>query len=89
MAWTWIATAKSPASSTAFVNRRSPGSGGPYPPPSGELTTERDMKAKVKIEKEIEIKAVLIEIAPRHIGDSDDDDMPAYLKAMNVIETVW
>jgi hypothetical protein len=20
---------------------------------------------------------------------SDDDDMPAYLKAMNVIETVW
>ena len=32
------------------------------------------------------------EIADGSGGDvdaSDDDDMPAYLKAMNVIETVW
>lgn len=32
------------------------------------------MKAKVKIEKEVELKTVIIEFPPRYIGDSDDDD---------------
>jgi hypothetical protein len=47
------------------------------------------MKAKVKIEKEIEIKAVLIEIAPRHIGDSDDDDMPTDFPLLDDTKSFW
>lgn len=34
------------------------------------------MKATVMIKKEIEFKTVLIDIQPRHVGDSDDDDVP-------------
>jgi hypothetical protein len=38
---------------------------------------DEDMKATVKIEQEVEIKTVLVEIKPRYIGDTDDDDMPS------------
>ena len=34
------------------------------------------MLATVKIEKEINIKTILIAIQPRYIGDGEDDDMP-------------
>ena len=47
------------------------------------------MKAKVKIEKEVEIRSVLIEIAPRHIGDSDDDDMRTDFPLLNDAKTMW
>jgi hypothetical protein len=47
------------------------------------------MKAKVKIEKEVEIRAVLIDIAPRYIGDSDDDDMPSNFPLLNETKSAW
>ena len=34
------------------------------------------MKASVKILKEVDIAIVVIDIEPRYIGDSEDDDMP-------------
>jgi hypothetical protein len=47
------------------------------------------MKATVKIEKEVEIRAVKIDIAPRHIGDSEDDDMPTDFPLLNEAKTEW
>jgi hypothetical protein len=34
------------------------------------------MKATVKIEKEVDIKKVIIDIKIRYVGDTDDDDVP-------------
>lgn len=47
------------------------------------------MKATIKVEKEVEIKTVLIDIAPRYIGDSDDDDMPTDFPLLNAGKTAW
>lgn len=47
------------------------------------------MKATVKVEKEVEIKTVLIDIAPIHIGDSDDDDMPTDFPLLNDTKDAW
>lgn len=47
------------------------------------------MKAIVKVEKEVDIRTVLIDIAPRHIGDSDDDDMPTDFPLLNADKTAW
>ena len=47
------------------------------------------MKATVKTEKEVEIKTVLIDIAPRYIGDSDDDDMPTDFPLLNDVKDAW
>lgn len=47
------------------------------------------MKATVKVQKEVEIKTVLIDIAPRHIGDGDDDDMPTDFPLLNERKSAW
>lgn len=47
------------------------------------------MKATVKIEKEVEIRTVIIDIAPRYIGDSEDDDMPTDFPMLNKQKTAW
>lgn len=47
------------------------------------------MKATVKIEKEVEIRAVKIDIAPRHIGDTEDDDMPTDFPLLSASKTAW
>jgi len=33
------------------------------------------MKALIKVEKEIYIKTLILQVEPRHIGDSEDDDI--------------
>ena len=47
------------------------------------------MKAIVKIEKEVNIKTVIIDIAPRYIGDSDDDDLPTDFPLLNENKNAW
>ena len=41
------------------------------------------MKIVAKVEKEINIKYVLIDISPRYIGDSQDDDVPSDFPLLN------
>lgn len=47
------------------------------------------MKAQVKIRQEVEISTVVIDIAPRYIGDSDDDDMPTDFPLLNEARDAW
>jgi len=47
------------------------------------------MKATIKIEKEVEIKEVLIDISPRYIGDSDGDDMPTDFPLLSENKDAW
>jgi len=47
------------------------------------------MKAMIKIEKEVDIRTVLIDIAPRYIGDGDDCDMPTDFPLLNAQKTAW
>lgn len=47
------------------------------------------MKAIVKIEKEVEIETVMIQISPRHIGDGDDDDLPTDFPLLNETKDSW
>ena len=47
------------------------------------------MKAFVMIEKEVEIKEVIIDISPRYIGDSKDDDMPTDFPLLNDAKNSW
>lgn len=41
------------------------------------------MKATVKVEKEIDAKSVIVDIKPRYIGDSPEDDMPTTTPLLN------
>lgn len=47
------------------------------------------MKAKMMIEKEVDIKDVLISVAPRYVGDDEDDDMPSSFYGLNESNTLW
>jgi len=47
------------------------------------------MKAKIKIEKEVEITKVHIQIQPRYIGDSHDDDMPSDFPGLCSNKQTW
>lgn len=47
------------------------------------------MKTTVKIKKQLEIKTVVIDITPRYIGDSDDDDMPTDFPLLNDAKDAW
>lgn len=47
------------------------------------------MEARIKIEKQVNIKAVTINISPRYIGDSDDDDLPTDFPLLNENKTAW
>ena len=47
------------------------------------------MKATIMVEKEVDIRAVLIDISPRYIGDNDDDDMPNDFPLLNEEKTAW
>ena len=41
------------------------------------------MKAKVRVWKEIEIEFVVIDIKPRYVGDSEDDDISTDIPLLN------
>ena len=41
------------------------------------------MKALVKVFKEVEIERIIIDINIRHVGDSDDDDVPTDFPLLN------
>ena len=47
------------------------------------------MKARIKIVKEVELVAIVINISPRYIGDGDDDDMPTDFPLLNENKTAW
>lgn len=47
------------------------------------------MKATIKVEKEVEIRSVLIDISPRYIGDDPDDDIPTDFPLLNEAKTAW
>ena len=47
------------------------------------------MKAFVMVEKEVEISEVVIDISPRYIGDSEDDDMPTDFPLLNDNKNNW
>jgi len=47
------------------------------------------MKATVTVQKEIDIRFVLIDISPLYIGDSPDDDMPTDFPMLNAEKTAW
>jgi hypothetical protein len=47
------------------------------------------MKITVKVEKEVEIKTVMINISPRYIGDDADDDMATNFPLLNEQKTAW
>ena len=47
------------------------------------------MKTTVRIEKEVDIAAILIDIAPRYIGDGEDYDMPTDFPMLNSEKTAW
>ena len=47
------------------------------------------MKATVKIEKEVDIRTVIINIAPHYIGDTREDDMPTDFPLLNADKTAW
>lgn len=44
---------------------------------------------KITVEKEVDIRIVLIDISPRYIGDSDGDDMPTDFPLLNEAKTSW
>lgn len=47
------------------------------------------MKAIIKVEKEVNIKTIVIDIAPRHIGDSAYDDMPTDFPLLSKDKKTW
>lgn len=47
------------------------------------------MKASIKVKQDVEIKFVVIDIEPRYIGDSEDDDMPSDFPLLNETKTQW
>jgi len=47
------------------------------------------MKTRVKVLQEIEIKTVVIDLKPRYIGDTDDDDMPTDFPLLDDSKTHW
>lgn len=47
------------------------------------------MKALIKVEKEVEIKTVIVTIEPRYIGDSEDDDMPTDFPLLDDAKEIW
>lgn len=47
------------------------------------------MKASIKVKQDVEIKFVVIDIEPRYIGDSEDDDMPSDFPLLNDAKTEW
>lgn len=47
------------------------------------------MKAIIKAEKEVNIRSVSIDIAPRYIGDDDDDDIPTDFPGLDEAKKNW
>lgn len=47
------------------------------------------MFTTIKVKKEVDIRSVLIDISPRYIGDSDEDDMPLDFPLLNIAEGKW
>lgn len=47
------------------------------------------MKATIKVEKEVDIRTVVINISPRYIGDSPDDDMPTDFPLLDEKKESW
>lgn len=47
------------------------------------------MKATIKVEKEVDIRTVVINISPRYIGDGPDDDMPTDFPLLDEKKESW
>lgn len=47
------------------------------------------MKTTIRVEKEVDINKIVIDIAPRYVGDSDDDDMPTDFPGLNETKDNW
>ena len=47
------------------------------------------MKTIVKVATEVDIKWCVIDIEPRYIGDSEDDDLPTTFPLLNDAKTQW
>ena len=47
------------------------------------------MKTTIKVEKEVDIKTVIVTIEPRYIGDSEDDDMQTDFPLLDDAKKIW
>lgn len=47
------------------------------------------MKTVMKIEKEVNVKTIIIDIEPRYIGDSEDDDLPTDFPLLSKDKKTW
>lgn len=47
------------------------------------------MKAVIKIEKEVTIKTIIIDIEPRYIGDLEGDDLPTDFPLLSKDKKTW
>ncbi len=47
------------------------------------------MKAKMKIEREVEIRSIIISVEPRYIGDDEDSDMSSDFPLLDESKTLW
>ena len=47
------------------------------------------MKTVIKIQKEVDVRKVVIDVRPRYIGDSDEDDMPTDFPGLDETKTNW
>ena len=47
------------------------------------------MLAEIKVKKTVEIRSVKIDISPRYIGDSDDDDLETNFPLLNDEKLSW
>ena len=47
------------------------------------------MKAVVKVEKEVWVTKINVNIAPRYIGDDEGDDIPTDFPLLNDLKNLW
>lgn len=47
------------------------------------------MKTTIKVKQEVEIKTIQIDLAPRYVGDGDDDDVPNDFPLLSANKKEW
>lgn len=47
------------------------------------------MQATIKVKKQVEVKTIIIDIQPRYIGDSEDDDLPTDFPLLSSDKKTW
>lgn len=47
------------------------------------------MKTTILVERAVEIKKLVINVSPRYIGDTDEDDMPTDFPGLNDLKNNW